>query len=95
MGTRSNIRLTRRSVVLNAAGAGLAAALNRPARASNCRGLVGNIKLRATDSSLVDMIKLLPDSIGVITVYLNVTQESREDGSLYATYEERIAYLAS
>jgi maleate isomerase len=95
MGTFSNTLLTRRSVVLNAAGAGLAAALNVPARASISRGLVGNIKPRAADSSLVDMIKLLPDGIGVIPVYVNVTPESRDNGSVYPMYEERIAYLAS
>jgi maleate cis-trans isomerase len=95
MGTLSNTGLTRRSILLNAAGAGLAAALNRPARASIDRGLVGNIKPRAADSSLVDMIKLLPDGIGIIPVYVNVTPESREDGSVYPIYEERIAYLAS
>jgi maleate cis-trans isomerase len=95
MGPLSNTRLTRRSVVLNGAGAGLAAALSVPARASISRGLVGNIKPRAADSSLVDMIKLLPDGIGVIPVYVNVTPESREDGSVYPMYEERLAYLAS
>ena len=82
-------------MVLNAAGAGLAAALPLPAQASIRRGLVGNIKPRAADSSLVDMIKLLPEGIGVIPVYVNVTPESRDDGSVYPMYEERIAYLAS
>jgi len=82
-------------MVLNAAGASLAAALPLPAQASIRRGLVGNIKPRAADSSLVDMIKLLPDGIGVIPVYVNVTPESREDGSVYPLYEERISYLAS
>ena len=91
----SNTRLTRRSIVLSVAGAGLTAALNLPARASISRGLVGNIKPRATDSSLVDMIKLLPEGIGVIPVYVNVTAESRENGSVYPAYEDRIAYLAS
>jgi maleate cis-trans isomerase len=95
MGRLSNTKLTRRSIVLNAAGAGFAAALNLPARASISRGLVGNIKPRAADSSLVDMIKLLPDGIGVIPVYVNVTPQSREDGSVYPMYEERIAYLAA
>jgi maleate cis-trans isomerase len=95
MGTPSNTGLTRRFVLLNAAGAGLAAAVNVPARASISRGLVGNIKPRAADSSLVDMIKLLPDGIGVIPVYMNVTPESREDGSVYPMYEERLVYLAS
>jgi maleate cis-trans isomerase len=95
MGTLSYTRLTRRSILLNAGGAGLAATLNLPARASISRGLIGNVKPRAADSSLVDMIKLLPDGIGVIPVYVNVTPESRDDGSVYPMYEERIAYLAS
>jgi hypothetical protein len=42
------------------------------------------------------MIKLLPEGIGVIPVYLNLTQGSREEyGNSYATYEGHIAYLAS
>jgi len=103
MDTLSHIAFTRRSVLRSAAGAGLAAAaalwldlLGGLAKASAYRGIVGLIKPRATDSSLVDMIKLLPDGIGVIPVYLNLTQGSREEyGSSYATYEKHIAYLAS
>lgn len=103
MDTLSHTALTRRSVLRNGAGAGLAAAavpplalLAGPAKASTYRGIVGNIKPRATNSSLVDMIKLLPEGIGVIPVYLNLTQGSREEyGSSYATYEKHIAYLAS
>jgi maleate cis-trans isomerase len=98
----SHAAFTRRSVLRSAAGAGLAAAaalplaLAGPAKASNYRGIVGDIKPRATDSSLVDMIRLLPEGIGVIPVYLNLTQGSREEyGSSYATYEKHIAYLAS
>src|SRR4029077_20833427 len=68
----------------------------RLAKASNYRGVVGDIKPRAGDSALVDMIKLLPDGIGVIPVYLNLTRGSREEyGSAYDTYEKLIAYLAS
>jgi hypothetical protein len=56
--------------MLNAAAALAGAAsvplLSVPAKASNYRGLVGDIKPRATDSALVDMIKLLPDGIGVV-----------------------------
>jgi maleate cis-trans isomerase len=101
MDTLSHTALTRRSVLRGAAGAGLAAAavpplLTGPAQASNYRGIVGDIKPRATDSSLVDMIRLLPEGIGVIPVYLNLTQGSREEyGSAYATYEKHITYLAS
>ena len=94
---------TRRSVMLSTTGAGLCVALGSalnlaagPTKASNYRGIVGDIKPRATDSSLVDMIKLLPEGIGVIPVYLNLTTGSREEyGSAYDTYEKHIAYLAS
>jgi maleate cis-trans isomerase len=103
MGTLSHAGFTRRSVLRGAAKAGLATAAvlplslpAGPAKASNYRGIVGDIKPRATDSALVDMIKLLPDGIGVIPVYLNLTRGSREEyGSSYATYEMHIAYLAS
>jgi maleate isomerase len=103
MDTLSYTAFTRRSVLRSAAGTGLAAAAVLPfgllagsAKAPTYRGIVGVIKPRATDSSLVDMIKLLPEGIGVIPVYLNLTQGSREEyGSSYATYEKHIAYLAS
>ena len=100
MDTLSHTLFTRRSILRNAAGTGLAAAATlavaNHAKASTYRGVVGNIKPRATDSSLVDMIKLLPDGIGVIPVYLNLTQGSREEyGSAYPIYEKHIAYLAS
>ena len=79
--------------------AGTAAAIafaSAPVRASNYRGVVGDIKPRADDSSLVDMIRLLPEGIGVIPVYLNLQSGTREEyGSHYDTYEKDIAYLAS
>ena len=79
------------------AGASVALALAAsPARASNYRGVVGDIKPRADDSSLVDMIRLLPEGIGVIPVYLNLQSGTREEyGSHYDLYEKLIAYLAS
>jgi maleate isomerase len=100
MGTLSDIALTRRTVLKSATGAAMAAlplALSASAaKASNYRGTVGDIKPRPTDSSLVDMIRLLPDGIGVIPVYLNLTSGSREEyGSAYPVYERHIAYLAS
>ena len=104
MGTlASHSPFTRRSFMLSAAGAGLCAAASSalnlvagPANASNYRGVVGDIKPRATDSSLVDMIRLLPEGIGVIPVYLNLTEGTREEyGSSYGTYEKLIAYLAA
>ena len=103
MDTPLRTAFTRRSILRSAARTGLAAAAGLPlalladlAKASNYRGVVGNIKPRPAGSSLVDMIKLLPEGIGVIPVFLNLTQGSREEyGSSYATYEKHIAYLAS
>ena len=102
MDTLSRTAFTRRLLLRGAAGAGLTAAavvplaLASPAKAANYRGIVGVIKPRATDSSLVDMIRLLPEGIGVIPVYLNLTQGSREEyGNSYAIYEKHITYLAS
>jgi maleate isomerase len=93
----------RRSLMRGAACAGLCAAaapalnlLAAPAEASNWRGLVGDIKPRATDSSLVEMIKLLPAGIGVAPVFLNFAEGTREElQNSYANYEKNIAYLAS
>jgi maleate cis-trans isomerase len=93
----------RRSFMLNAAGAGLCAAASSAlnliagtANASNYRGVVGDIKPRATDSGLVDMIRLLPEGIGVIPVFLNLSEGTREEyGNSYGNYEKNIAYLAS
>ena len=64
--------------------------------ASNWRGLVGCIKPTVNNSSLVEMIRLLPTGIGVVPVYLNLTEGSKEEmRNSYATYEKNIAYLAS
>jgi maleate cis-trans isomerase len=93
----------RRSFVRGAACAGLCAAaapaldlLGGPANASTWRGFVGCIKPRAHDSSLVEMIKLLPAGIGVASVYLNLAEGTREElQNSYATYEKNVAYLAA
>lgn len=93
----------RRSFLRGAACAGLGAAaapaldlLGRAAQASTWRGVVGCIKPRAGDSSLADMIRLLPEGIGVAVTYLNLTEGTREElSSAYPTYEKNIAYLAS
>src|SRR6266550_3690371 len=98
----SHSHFTRRSFTLSAVGAGLCAAassglnlISGPAKAANYRGVVGDIKPRPTDSALVDMIRLLPDGIGVIPVFLNLREGTREEyGNSYATYEKNIAYLA-
>jgi maleate cis-trans isomerase len=94
----------RRSLMRGAACAGLCAAaapeLNLLAgsaiAASNWRGLAGCVKPTADNSSLVDMIRLLPPGIGVVPVYLNETEGTREEfQNSYANYEKSVAYLAS
>jgi hypothetical protein len=101
MGALLNFAFTRRSILQRAAGAGLTAAavlplalLAGPAKAANYRGIVGVIKPRATGLSLVDMIKLLPEGIGVIPVFLNLTQGSRGE-YVAAMPPTRHRYLAS
>jgi maleate isomerase len=94
----------RRSFMRSAVSAGLSAAaapalnlLAAPANAaSNWRGLVGCIKPTVNSSSLVDMIRLLPTGIGVVPIYLNFTEGTREEmQNSYANYEKNVAYLAS
>jgi maleate cis-trans isomerase len=70
--------------------------LGGSANASTWRGFVGCIKPGAHDSSLVEMIKLLPAGIGVASVYLNLAEGTREElQNSYATYEKNVAYLAA
>jgi maleate cis-trans isomerase len=100
MERHSHTAFTRRSILKSVAGAGISGLplsfLSGPASASTERGIVGLIKPRAGDSSLVDIIKLLPEGIGVVPVFLNLQRGSREEyGSAYDTYEKHIAYLAS
>ena len=94
----------RRSFLRNAACAALyctaAPAFNllaAPANAApNWRGLVGCIKPTVNNSSLVEMIRLLPAGIGVVPVFLNYGEGTREEfQNSYANYEKNIAYLAS
>jgi maleate cis-trans isomerase len=67
-----------------------------PANAANWRGVVGCVKPRASGSSLVDMIRLLPSGIGVVPVYLNFAEGTREEmQNSYSNYEKNVAYLAS
>lgn len=82
------------------AGLGTAPALDFLAGSAtagpNWRGQVGCVKPTANNSSLVDMIRLLPRGIGVVPVYLNFTYGTREEmRSTYADYEKSVAYLAS
>ena len=66
-----------------------------PAAAGNFRGVVGCIKPRAGDPSLVQMIRMLPPGIGIVPVYLNLAEGTREELSRsYDTYEKNISYLA-
>lgn len=95
-------REARRTFMRGAACAGLAATalpaqfLGGTAKASTWRGFVGCIKPRAHDISLAQMIRLLPEGIGVAAVYLNLAEGTREElGNSYATYERNIAYLAA
>jgi arylmalonate decarboxylase len=90
----------RRQFLRNMVSAGLAAApacslLASAAHASTWRGFVGCIKPRAHDSELAQLIKLMPDGIGVAVTYLNLSEGTREElANSYATYERNIAYLA-
>ena len=102
-GLASHSYFTRRSFIQGAMGTGLCGTAGTaldliagPASAANYRGVVGDIKPRATDSGLVDMIRLLPEGIGVIPVFLNLSQGTRDEylGN-FDKYEKNIAYLAS
>jgi maleate cis-trans isomerase len=96
--------LGRRSLMRGAVCAGLCATaapalrlLAGPANAAaNWRGFVGCIKPRADDSSLVELIRLLPLGIGVAPVYLNFAEGTQQEfQNSYANYEKNVAYLAS
>lgn len=96
LGRRSFLRKTAWAA-LYGAGATALHLLSAPANAAaNWRGLVGCIKPTVNNSSLVEMIRLLPPGIGVAPVFLNLTEGSREEmRNSYANYEKNIAYLAS
>jgi hypothetical protein len=95
-GRRSFLRKTA-CLTLYGAGAPALHLLAASANAApNWRGLVGCIKPTVNNSSLVEMIRLLPPGIGVVPVFLNLTEGSREEmRNTYASYEKNIAYLAS
>ena len=86
----------RRSFMAGTAGAGLCAAVSpflnlfgsTPANAANWRGLVGCVKPRADSSSLVELIRLLPEGIGIVPVYLDFAYGTREElSNSYGNYE--------
>ncbi len=59
------------------------------------RGMVGIIKPTKGSSSLVELIKMLPDGIGVIPLFNNVRHGKIEEfQAAIPTYEEKIAELA-
>ncbi len=71
--------------------------LSAPASAAaNWRGLIGCIKPAANNSALVEMIRLLPCGIGVVPIFLNLTEGSREEmRSSHTNYEKNTVDLAS
>ena len=59
------------------------------------RGMVGIIKPTKGSSSLVELIKMLPDGIGVIPLFNNVRHGKIEEfQAAIPAYEEKIAELA-
>ena len=59
------------------------------------RGMVGIIKPTKGSGSLVELIKMLPDGIGVIPLFNNVRHGKLEEfKAAIPAYEEKIAELA-
>ncbi len=59
------------------------------------RGMVGIVKPTKGSSSLVELIKMLPDGIGVIPLFNNVRHGKIEEfQAAIPAYEEKIAELA-
>lgn len=99
VGSKSGL-FDRRSLLRGVGSVALAGATPfaapQSALARNWRGLVGCIKPRVGDDSLGELIKLLPEGIGVAVTYLNLVEGTRKElSSAYGTYEKNIAYLAS
>src|SRR6516164_2044793 len=91
-----NEMFARRSFLRTTACAALCSIAPAANAGPNWRGLVGCIKPTVNNSSLVEMIRLLPTGIGVVPVFLNYGEGTREEfQNSYANYEKNIAYLAS
>jgi len=91
-----NEMFARRSFLRTTACAALCSIAPAANAGPNWRGLVGCIKPTVNNSSLVEMIRLLPAGIGVVPVFLNYGEGTREEfQNSYANYEKNIAYLAS
>ena len=59
------------------------------------RGVVGIIKPTMRPGGLEDMIRLLPEGIGVIPLYLNIRRGTRDEfKQVMADYEAKVALLA-
>ena len=62
---------------------------------SSWRGIVGIIKPTMRPGGLEDMIRLLPEGVGVIPLYLNIRRGTRDEfKEVMADYEEKVALLA-
>ncbi len=62
---------------------------------SSWRGIVGIIKPTMRPGGLEDMIRLLPEGIGVLPLYNNITRGDRaEFKEVMAEYDEKVAILA-
>ena len=62
---------------------------------SSWRGIVGIIKPTMRPGGLEDMIRLLPEGIGVLPLYNNITRGDRtEFKEVMAKYDEKVAILA-
>src|SRR4051812_34487924 len=61
----------------------------------NWRGSVGIIKPTLRPGSMEDLIRLLPDGIGVGITHINITTGTQKEfSSVIPHYEERVAELA-
>ena len=59
------------------------------------RGVVGIIKPTMRPGGLEDMIRLLPDGIGVIPLYNDIRRGTRDEfDEVMADYDEKVARLA-
>jgi len=59
------------------------------------RGVIGIIKPTMRPGGLEDMIRLLPEGIGVLPLYLNIRRGTRDEfKEVMADYEEKVALLA-
>lgn len=90
-------RPSRGRFVTAGGAAAAAAALGLPARAENgsAYGVVGFIKPTLRPGSLESLIRLLPDGIGALPVYLDVKRGTEDEfATAIPAYEKDVALLA-